>query len=517
MPAFSFAIRKKKLYTWCSIFYQKTEREVLQVKLSMWMIANQMTELDVKLEIREDAPAVLNSARLAYATNCVHIYQEKDYVVCDGEGDRIYIYDMDITRAFELVQSVFDSYEDWISMIREAVKCQDYQKAVDTAFRMFKNPIVLFDANNKVLGMTSAYGEHDLDSEWAYLSRYGYSSLNAVNMIKYTGGNSEFYSHRNISYLFPQNPLITLEGISYCVFVNNVVCGRINLIAKERKLNQGDAQLLEKFTDVLQAYMGLYTLKDMSGSMNNVFLDLMMDRPYDRTKLKMQMNYQEWTGEETYYVALIRFMETEDSEFADRQVNSLFRMLLQNLTDVSINVQNHDLILLADRNLAKDTDSCLLLRNLVIHNPVQIGFSLPDYSGIKEIPRFYRQAEYALERNKHLPKPKAIQYFENMAPEYILTSSAPLEDKIMACMPSILRLWQEQQNGSEMFRTLFSFLSNERSVAHTSAELFLHRNTTVYRIKKIQENMKLDLEDPEIRNYCYISMLFLKAYENCRA
>ena len=67
-----------------------------EVKLSIWMIANQMTELDVKLEIREDAPTVLNSARLAYATNCVHIYQEKDYVVCDGEGDRIYIYDMDI-------------------------------------------------------------------------------------------------------------------------------------------------------------------------------------------------------------------------------------------------------------------------------------------------------------------------------------------------------------------------------------------------------------------------------------
>ena len=54
------------------------------MKLSMWMIANQISELDIKLEIREEAPAVLNSARLAYATNCVHIYREKDYVVCDG-------------------------------------------------------------------------------------------------------------------------------------------------------------------------------------------------------------------------------------------------------------------------------------------------------------------------------------------------------------------------------------------------------------------------------------------------
>ncbi len=89
------------------------------MKLSMWMIANQISELDIKLEIREDAPAILNSARLAYATNCVHIYKEKNYVVCDGEGDRIIIYDMEITRVFELIQSVFDAHEDWISKIKE--------------------------------------------------------------------------------------------------------------------------------------------------------------------------------------------------------------------------------------------------------------------------------------------------------------------------------------------------------------------------------------------------------------
>lgn len=484
------------------------------MKLSMWMIANQMTELDVKLEISEDAPAVLNSARLAYATNCVHVYQEKDYVVCDGEGDRIYIYDMDVTRAFELVQSVFDAYEDWITLIREEAGRQDYQKAIDTAWRMVKNPMVLFDANNKVLGMTSIYGEHDLDSEWAYLSRYGYSSLNAINMIKYTSGNSEFYSHRNINYLFPKNNLITLEGISYCIYVNHIICGRINLMAKERALNPGDSQLLGKIAEVLQASIGLYTLKDAGSSMNNVFLDLMLDKVYDKTKLQMQMDYQGWTGEETYYVTVIRFTDTSDPELEARHINSLFRMLIQNLTHVCIHICENELIMLSSRNLAKETDSCMLFRNLVIHNPVQIGFSLPDYNGILEISRFYRQAEYVLERNSRLLKPKAMQYFENMAEEYILTAAVSVEDKKMACMPEILRLWQEKQKGSEMFRTLFCFLKNERSISNTSSELFLHRNTTVYRIKKIQENLNLDLDDPDIRNYCYLSMLFLKAYDD---
>lgn len=484
------------------------------MKLSMWMIANQMTELDIKLEISEEAPAVLNSARLAYATNCVHIYQENDYVVCDGEGDRIYIYDMDVTRAFELIQSIFDAYEDWITMIREEVSRQDYQAAIDTAFRMVKNPIVLFDANNKVLGMTRAYGEHDLDSEWAYLSRYGYSSVNAMNMIKHICGNSEFYSHKNINYLFPQNKLITLEGISYCIYVNHIICGRINLMAKERKLNPGDSQLLEKIVEVLQASMGLYVLKDTYSSINNVFLDLMLDKAYDKTKLEMQMDYQGWTGEEIYYVTVIHFTSDLDPELESRQINSLFRMLVQNLTDVSINICNNEIILLSSRDLSKETDSCMLFRNLVIHNPINIGFSLPDYSGIFEIARFYRQARYVLERNRCLSKPKAMQYFENMAEEYILTAAASMEDKKMACMPEILRLWQEKQKGSEMFRTLLCFLKNERSISNTSSELFLHRNTTVYRIKKIQENLKLDLDDPHTRNYCYLSMLFLKTYED---
>ena len=285
-------------------------------------------------------------------------------------------------------------------------------------------------------------------------------------------------------------------------------------MAKERALNPGDSQLLGKIAEVLQASIGLYTLKDAGSSMNNVFLDLMLDKVYDKTKLQMQMDYQGWTGEETYYVTVIRFTDTSDPELEARHINSLFRMLIQNLTDVCIHICENELILLSSRNLAKETDSCMLFRNLVIHNPVQIGFSLPDYNGILEISRFYRQAEYALERNSRLLKPKAMQYFENMAEEYILTAAVSVEDKKMACMPEILRLWQEKQKGSEMFRTLLCFLKNERSISNTSSELFLHRNTTVYRIKKIQENLNLDLDNPDIRNYCYLSMLFLKTYDD---
>ena len=90
------------------------------MKLSMWMIANRLSSLlDMEIDIRWDAPAILNSARTVYSTNCVHVYQENDHVVCSGEGDRILFYNLSAKETFEIIQGVFDFYEDWEDKIAE--------------------------------------------------------------------------------------------------------------------------------------------------------------------------------------------------------------------------------------------------------------------------------------------------------------------------------------------------------------------------------------------------------------
>ena len=50
------------------------------------MIANRLQDLEPELHISPDAPAILNSGRTVYATNCVYCYQDGDSVVCKGEA-----------------------------------------------------------------------------------------------------------------------------------------------------------------------------------------------------------------------------------------------------------------------------------------------------------------------------------------------------------------------------------------------------------------------------------------------
>jgi purine catabolism regulator len=55
------------------------------------------------------------------------------------------------------------------------------------------------------------------------------------------------------------------------------------------------------------------------------------------------------------------------------------------------------------------------------------------------------------------------------------------------------------ENCSEMVRTLESYFENNANVSKTAEALFIHRNTLLYRLKKILSILELDLDNPENR------------------
>ncbi len=61
-------------------------------------------------------------------------------------------------------------------------------------------------------------------------------------------------------------------------------------------------------------------------------------------------------------------------------------------------------------------------------------------------------------------------------------------------------------HGSEYLRTLWVFLRHERNLVNTAEDLGIHRNSLVYRVKRISELIPdVDLDDPETREHLIIS------------
>lgn len=86
-----------------------------------------------------------------------------------------------------------------------------------------------------------------------------------------------------------------------------------------------------------------------------------------------------------------------------------------------------------------------------------------------------------------------------------------------ACHPDVRRLWlREQEEKDGLFATFSSYLKHERSVLNTSQDVYIHRNTLLYRIRKIKEFLESDLDDAYTRNYMQLSVMVLELYEMLR-
>lgn len=112
-------------------------------------------------------------------------------------------------------------------------------------------------------------------------------------------------------------------------------------------------QLLQKLAEILSPALGQSFWKNPVEGNSSVFLNIMMEKPYDPVKLDMQLKYMGWQLDDVYYVTLIRFKEKDTPVNLERKTNSLMRMLMQNLMDTGIYIWDNDLILLSTRDLIK--------------------------------------------------------------------------------------------------------------------------------------------------------------------
>lgn len=95
-----------------------------------------------------------------------------------------------------------------------------------------------------------------------------------------------------------------------------------------------------------------------------------------------------------------------------------------------------------------------------------------------------------------------------------LKNSLGSDDIIYLCSPGILTLTRYDQAYHNNLRdVLFHYLLHDRSIAETSKALYMHRNTTIYKIHKIEELINHSLDDPYYRFHMLFSCMVIRYYE----
>lgn len=109
---------------------------------------------------------------------------------------------------------------------------------------------------------------------------------------------------------------------------------------------------------------------------------------------------------------------------------------------------------------------------------------------------YYRQASLALEYCRKRNDTRWYYTFGDIAVDYIAdlgcTEFAPEE----LCAAELMRLRKyDADNKTELYKTLCTYILNERNTVATSSQLYVGRSTLFYRLRKIKEITGLDAAD----------------------
>ncbi|MBN9613074.1 MAG: helix-turn-helix domain-containing protein, partial [Actinobacteria bacterium] len=132
----------------------------------------------------------------------------------------------------------------------------------------------------------------------------------------------------------------------------------------------------------------------------------------------------------------------------------------------------------------------------------RIGVSTP-FETLDELPSALLQARSALIRNQHAGK--VLRFVEHEATSLFLPQDPIRLQAIATQVLGPLRTY-DQQRGTSLTQTLRVFLEENRSWVRASERLFVHRQTLIARISRIEKIIDRDLSSMEDTAECWLAV-----------
>lgn len=135
------------------------------------------------------------------------------------------------------------------------------------------------------------------------------------------------------------------------------------------------------------------------------------------------------------------------------------------------------------------------------------------YWNFETTPIYYQQACFAYDMGKVYNPSLWCYIFEDYALYHFIHYGSSRLPPRHLCHPALVELHgYDKENGTDLLKTLESYVQNNCNAVTAAGALYIHRNTFYQRMSKIRELVNLNLDDPDVRLYLLISTQLIRMY-----
>jgi hypothetical protein len=415
----------------------------------------------------------------------------------------------DLYFLFDLVQNIFEKFQIWEEHLQYALNHDlGIMELCRISVDFFKNPIFVHDAQFYVIAcpvQVAGMLEWELD-EYTGLKMV---PLDLINDFKI---DPEYIS--TLETVGAQMFSANLRG--YRILYMNIwgpkgrYEGRLCMDELLFPLRPGHFLAIEHLVRIIQIAMNRHNLgrESFSRPFELVITNILDQAPTDSQILANQLQPLGWKLDDQY--VCIKIIDNKRS-MDNMAIISTCNYIEANISR-SYSFKYHDNIVVIINLTCNggSCDDCLAQLAYIIREGLFKAGVSSVYRNFAMTCYYYRQAELAIKYGQKNNNTLWYHHFDNYVLPYMLDCCCQNFSADMLCPEGLKALKQHDlKNETEYYKTLMVYLKNERRTIQTAKELFIHRSTLFYRLERIGQILKVNLDDPDVRLYLSICICLL--------
>ena len=408
-------------------------------------------------------------------------------VYTSGSCSCIVVENSDTAAVTNTVMDIFDRYDTWNSALRETLETTaDIQKMLEISFPIFENPIVVIDSEFHFLAYSSIIDRRD---DLAVF-RPDENNMLQKQKLSISLHNTNYNTGRREPFL------MIVDGnthFSVNLYQGDAYIGNLKIAFVLRPFRAGDNILCQYFSKrIEQAVARLHSLSDGQGrNLENMFRLLLQGTALsnlDRQFLSARLNQ-----------ASFLCLKVVRGRRARRKVPLTYFTDQMEKTFPGSTAFEYDGAIVAMLRQSEYVSPQRIL-DFLRKLDLSAGVSNPfQFSQTALLRYYYRQASIALEIGAQRQSDRLF-YFRDQTLTYMIFHALGEFPLALFDTTGLQALAEYNRTAQvDYMETLHIYLKNERNLAKTAKELYIHRSTLIDRLSRIQSLLRVDLDDPDQR------------------
>lgn len=409
---------------------------------------------------------------------------------------------MDILELFNLIQDIYFYYSDMYSQLLQIVEDnKGLQYLIDKLSALLGNPMDIIDHNYKILAITTC------DPKNAELWR----------KIDKTSRHNGYVVHPNENYNLVRNFITKMAQNDKPVFFHTdegFLCEMISLNIRLQKKNTAILSVFEIDTPFNKATSDLVVFISQILSLelqkNEMLLlngeikcadqiaDILNGKTLSHSDIEKILNRFNYSISNNYTVVVVKSPISSYSYELPYLRNNILNFLMC----VSCIIYERSIVMVFDAFSFNSFNYYLpKFSELLSATMNYAGISNP-FPDIMEIRRGYVEACKAVELGLRINADGPIYRYADLQFYNLIDVCSKQENIKELCHPALTQL---MKSDSELLKTLYTYMKNNGSQSKTAKELCIQRSSLLYRLKKIEDEYKIELEDYQTRLHLQLS------------